>query len=182
METLIQINNSVGPWLSEICAALWFITAVSLLIPWIKYEYPFSIKLQVKYKSLDRLTVFVYLTALIISALASNTWLNLTALIAIHLILYTTLVWMHTAHCALQSRYGDYFLLMAGLLGLIDAVFIVQGYYIHYHVWVIDTIFVVMCLSSLYVSLKPADNEGKLGKSHVLDSGNHKTVTRSVQS
>lgn len=149
---LIEINNSVGPWLSEICAAFYFVAAISLWRTWYKSRTP------------DALIVFGYLTILMTAVYLPNTWLNLRDLMAIHLISYTGLIWLHAAHNHLRTVYGDYLLVMAGLMGLVDGIFLGWGFPIQYQVWLIDAIFITITLSALYVSLNSRHNGGNMGR------------------
>ena len=173
VDTLIYINNTYGPWLVGICAAVWLATFFSLVI-----VPPYS---NPKFKSLDHLAVFGYLTALLVTALLPATWINIYALLTIHLLLYTALVWCHMAYDVLNTRYGDYFLLVAALLVLFDGFFIAKGFYVQYYVWSVDLVFIGLNLSALYVSLNPADNKGRLGKANGMDNSNYNTLTKTIR-
>jgi hypothetical protein len=166
---LIDINNAIGPYLGEICAVFYLIASVALLRTWKKSRTP------------DALVVFFYLTALIAAVYLPNTWLNLFSLTVFHLFGYTVLVWLHATQGYLRTIFGDYFLLMAGLMGLSDAVFLGWGFPIQCQVWVVDAIFITMCIGSLYVCFNSNHNGGNLGKRHELDSKHHKSISGTVE-
>jgi len=170
MEALITINNLVGPWLSEICAAFWLITSITLLRTWRKSRTP------------DALLVFSYLTGLVIVANIPETWLNLSSLAVIHLLMYTLLVWSHAAHGFLRTGYGHYLQLMAALFVLTDSLFLAWSLPIQYQVWILDALFLLMNISTLYVCFKSNHNGGNMGKYHAPDHSHHKGFAQPAKS
>jgi len=151
VETLVYINNTFGPWLGEICAVFYAIAAITLSVTWYKS------------RSKDALLVFGYLTALIVAVYLPDTWLNLFALAAFHLMGYSLLFWLHSAHGMLRTVFGDYFMLMAGLMGLTDSIVAAWPIPIQVQVFIVDSLFLIMCVSSLFVCLNSYHNGGDIG-------------------
>lgn len=169
MRMLIELNNSVGQWLGEICAIFYLIAAIALLRAWKQSRAP------------DALVIFFYLTALIWAVYLPNTWLNLTSLMIFHLFAYTSLAWLHWSQGRLRTVFGDYFLLMAGMMCLVDAIWLGWSLQIQYQVWLIDLIFITMCLSTLYCCLNSHHNRGNIGRKNDKNYTNSKIVMESLK-
>lgn len=168
MRMLIDLSNTIGPWVSEICAALWFITSIVLLRTWKQSRTP------------DALVIFSYLTLLVIVANIPASWGDLSALAVIHLLLFTALVWAHGAHGLLDTNYGSRMQSLAASIVFIDAAFLCWKFPTQYHAWLLMIIFIVMCLYTLYVCLKSHHNGGNLGKRNVV-SDYYKNIIESIK-
>jgi hypothetical protein len=165
---LIDLSNTVGPWVSEICAAFWLVASFALLRTWKQSRTP------------DALVIFFYLTLLVIAANISSSWGDLSTLAVIHLLLYTALVWAHGAHGYLATTYGSRMQNLAASIVFIDAGFLCWRFPTQYHAWLLAVIFIIMCLYTLYVCLKSHHNGGNLGKRHVV-SEYYKTFIESIK-
>jgi accessory gene regulator protein AgrB len=168
LSLLIDLNNTVGPWLSEICAAFWLITSLALLRTWHQS------------RTSDALIIFSYLTLLVIVANIPASWGDLSALAVIHLLLFTALVWAHGAHGLLDTNYGSRMQNLAASIVFIDSAFLCWKFPTQYHAWLLMVIFIAMCLYTLYVCLKSPDNGGNLGKRHV-DNKYYKALIESIK-
>lgn len=164
----MTINNTVGPWLSELSFVVWAVALFALLFIFIRF------------KNLDSVIVGSFLTALLALGNTPSMWLEPFYLMLAHTLLATGLLVSHVLFGVLRNGYGDWMITLAGLMGFIDGIFFVTGFPIQYHAWTLFVLFVAMCTLTLYACGKAHRNDGKLGK--YIDVGNrhHKASSKAV--
>mgnify|MGYP003652840430 CR=1 FL=1 len=158
METLIQINNAIGPGFRLAGLTLWALAITGLSGAWFYYQ------------AKEAVIIIGHLSLLVVVSWVPEIWLNPFKLMIAHLLIYTLTTGFSIFGGFLRSPFGDWFLRLAGLMAYIDAFAYLYQPPVQIHLWTINILFLLMCSISFVVGIKTHDNAGTLGRNENANS------------
>lgn len=151
MEFLITANDTIGPVFRWVGFGLWVTVVLGSFVVWKRANHN------------DLMVSGAYITALFLFGWFQSIFENQVALAVCHILTIAFLVTGSFALNALQTKYGDFIKVMGAFMVVIDVTFYVTDMWIQAQLWLINLLFVAICLAKLYSLKYTRKNSGNLG-------------------